>query len=136
MRRPDTDAKKAIRRAEGKARREDLVNTLIGQMRGRNLPEPEREWKFAAPERQWRFDFAWPWLHLALEVDGGTWLPGGGRHNRGAGYRKDIEKMNEAALLGWVVVRCDTDMVADTSAVALVERAIGIQQERHGLTDA
>jgi very-short-patch-repair endonuclease len=50
-------------------------------------------------ERKWRFDFAFPSVKLAVEVDGR------GRHQRVDGVRKDCEKGNEAALLGWRVLR-------------------------------
>lgn len=126
--RPDTDAKAAIRRAEAKAKRERLEKALIGQMRGANLPEPRRQHRFC--DRRWAFDFCWPHLRLALEVDGGTWS--GGRHTTGAGFRHDVDKLNEAALLGWMVIRVTSDMVRDTSAVTLLARAVRIQNERLG----
>lgn len=71
-----------------------------------DLPQPEREYKFH-PTRNWRFDFAWPSLKIAVEVDGGQWLARGGRHNTDA----DREKMNTAAELGWRVFRYSIDML-------------------------
>lgn len=67
------------------------------------LPVPEAEYRFH-PVRRWRFDYAWPDCLVALEVEGGAFT--GGRHTRGAGYVKDLEKYSEAAALGWRVVRC------------------------------
>jgi very-short-patch-repair endonuclease len=67
------------------------------------LPAPVQEWKLH-PVRKWRCDWAWPNEKVALEVDGGAWT--GGRHTRGAGFLKDMEKANAAVLLGWRVVRC------------------------------
>jgi hypothetical protein len=67
-------------------------------IRALGLPEPECEYRFARP-RQWRFDFAWPALLLAVEVEGGSW--NGGRHTSGAGFAADCEKYNEATLRGW-----------------------------------
>lgn len=84
------------------------------------LPDPELEHAFAKP-RRWRFDLAWPRHMLAVEVEGGTWTAG--RHSRGAGYEADIEKYNEATLLGWRVLRVTTHMVADGRALAIVQRA-------------
>ena len=66
----------------------------------RGLPSPVAEWRFAPP-RRWRFDFAWPELRIAVEVDGGQWKPGGGKHGSDA----DREKLNHAAALGWAVFR-------------------------------
>lgn len=84
------------------------------------LGEPEREYRFAPP-RRWRFDYAWPGLRLALEVEGGTWSRG--RHTRGRGYANDCEKYNAAALAGWRVLRVTTDMVRDGRAFLLLDRA-------------
>ena len=67
---------------------------------------PVTEFAFAkAVGRNWRFDLAWPDLLLAVEIDGGSWSPGGGRHTRGAGFAEDCVKLSTAAALGWRVVR-------------------------------
>lgn len=75
-----------------------------------NLPMPEAEYRFDPP-RRWRFDFAWPstnggaWdADVALEIEGAVWTRG--RHTRGAGFLKDMEKYNRATVLGWKVIRC------------------------------
>lgn len=66
------------------------------------------------PERAWRFDYAFPcsgitamrtsFQPIAIEIDGGTWRKGGGAH-RGTGFLRDLEKMREAVILGWRVLR-------------------------------
>jgi len=66
------------------------------------IPEPVEEYKFCE-DRRWRFDYAWPDLKIAVEVEGGIWL--GGRHNRPVGYQKDLEKYNRATLDGWKIFR-------------------------------
>lgn len=86
-------------------------------------PKPVRELRFH-PTRMWRFDLAYPDRGLAIEIEGGTFMARGGRHNRGVGMRQDAEKYNEAALLGWVVVRITGDMFRDGSAFALVDRVM------------
>jgi very-short-patch-repair endonuclease len=73
---------------------------------GRDLPEPVREYRFH-PTRKWRFDWAYPDVKLAIECDGGKWAPHGGRHNTTG----DREKLNEAARLGWRILRFDGDML-------------------------
>jgi very-short-patch-repair endonuclease len=78
----------------------------------------EREFRFAPP-RRWRFDFAWPEQKIALEIEGGTWV--GGRHNRGAGYAKDLEKYNTATVLGWRLLRVTPEMVSDGTVLSLIE---------------
>lgn len=81
----------------------------------------QREYRFT-PKRLWRFDFAWPDLALALEIEGGVWIQG--RHNRPTGFTKDLEKYNTATLLGWRLLRVTPRMVKDGTAVAFVKKAI------------
>lgn len=63
---------------------------------------PVREYPFH-PTRKWRFDFAWPDVKVAVEIEGGIYKIG--RHQRPEGFRKDCEKYNEATRLGWSVLR-------------------------------
>ena len=66
------------------------------------------------PQRRWRFDYAFPFVKVAIEIDGGLWT--GGRHSGGLGQKKDLEKMNAAAELGWLVLHYTPHerMLADT----------------------
>lgn len=88
--------------------RVDHADTLVSflTMLAPDLPPCEREYRFH-PTRKWRFDAAWPAQALACEVDGGQWVARGGRHNTD----KDREKLNEAAAMGWRVVRFSADML-------------------------
>ena len=113
---------------------------LAWQLAAAGLPAPEREYPFARPfGRRWRADFAWPGLRLAVEVEGGLYGKGGrgsnapcpvcgqvpaGAHRSVAGVRRDIEKGNAAALLGWRVLRVTPQMVDNGEALALIERAL------------
>jgi very-short-patch-repair endonuclease len=94
---------------------------LLTQIRAAGLPVPATEYPFFV-RRDWRFDFAWWDYALAVEVEGGGWKHG--RHHRPKGFEADCEKYNEAALLGWKVLRVTTDMVRDGRALALLERAL------------
>ncbi len=67
-------------------------------------PHLVREFRFH-PERKWRADFAHVASRTLIEVEGGIFQRGAGRHNRGAGYAKDAEKYLEAVLAGWTVIR-------------------------------
>ena len=78
------------------------------------------EYKFH-PLRKWRFDFALA-KGIAVEVDGGIWSLG--RHVRGKGFEGDCEKVNEAALLGWRVLRFSTGMVKNGTAIDTIRRAL------------
>lgn len=64
-----------------------------------DIPEPEYEHRFC-DGRRWRFDAAWPGQKCAVEVNGGRWMPGGGRHGGDA----DMTKLRRAAALGWRVL--------------------------------
>ena len=93
------------------------------------LPKPELELRFH-PFRKWRFDFAWNenpsdnrrWV--ALEVEGGVWIGGG--HNRGAGFVKDMEKYNEAAAMGWRVLRVQPKDLCTMDTVELIKRCLNL----------
>jgi hypothetical protein len=55
------------------------------------------------PDRKWRFDLAIPEHKIALEYEG---IYGGkSRHTTVSGYTADSEKYNQAAILGWRVLR-------------------------------
>lgn len=94
---------------------------LLSQIRLLNLPEPEREYRFH-PVRRWRFDLAYPEKKIAFEIEGGTWT--GGRHVRGAGFEKDIEKYNEATRLGWKVYRFTSGMIQSGEALKMIEQEV------------
>lgn len=108
-----------------------LETLLLGQIQHAGLPTPERELRFH-DERAWRFDLSWPAAMLAVEIDGGIWTKG--RHTRPQGYEDDCRKLNEAAVMGWTVLRVTGGMVRSKEALACVERALarfyGHSQER------
>jgi very-short-patch-repair endonuclease len=79
--------------------------------RAENL-KPLREYRFH-PTRKWAFDFYFPELKLALEVEGGY----GGRHQRVGGFASDCAKYNAAAKMGILVLRYPTNMVMDGTAI-------------------
>lgn len=116
-----------VRRAARQRQREVLERLMERDLQASSVPPHAREMRFH-PIRGWRFDFAWPEQKLALEVDGGTWS--GGRHTRGAGFERDCEKLNTAAIDGWRVLRVTGRMVRNGEAIKLVEKALGVRQER------
>jgi len=77
--------------------------------------------------KNWRFDFAYPDLMFAVEVEGG----GGahGRHTRGKGFADDLIKYGEGLRLGWTIYRCDGALIASGAAIRVIESVIG-QMER------
>ena len=98
-----------------------LEQRLAWQIQVLKLPAPVREHKFHS-DRRWRFDFAWPSVMLAVEVEGGTRSQG--RHTRHVGFEQDCEKYNAAALAGWRVLRFTGTMVRDGRALACIEEAL------------
>jgi very-short-patch-repair endonuclease len=62
-----------------------------------------KEYRFH-PTRKWRFDFAIVEKKIALEFEGGV-FHGKSRHTTGKGFTEDAAKYNEAAKLGWKVLR-------------------------------
>ena len=99
-----------------------LENKFMGQLMAEGLPDPEREHRFSPP-RRWRFDFAWPELKIAAELEGGTFTEKS-RHTTGTGFRKDCEKYNAATLQGWRVFRFDCTMVGKGQAIKTIKQAI------------
>lgn len=79
------------------------------------------EWPFH-PTRKWRFDYAFPEYKVAVEIDGGLWT--GGRHSGGMGQKKDLEKLNAAAELGWLVLHYTPAERLDGSALLQIFRTI------------
>ena len=92
-------------------------------------PEPVREFRFCHG-RKFAFDFAWPALLVAVEVDGGNHMArivngrpvAVGRHVQDSDY----EKLNIAAALGWRVLRFTPKMLErhPQDCVSMVMRAL------------
>ena len=82
------------------------------------IPKPVREYRFD-PERRWRIDFAWPEHRLAVEIEGGAWTQG--RHVRGGGFVRDLEKYNTLTMSGWALLRFTPKQVETCEAVRMIE---------------
>ena len=75
-------------------------------------PQVIREYRFD----RWRIDLAVPSSLLAIEVNGGRWLPGGGKH----GTESDRRKIRKLTLAGWRVLEYSTEMLAN-DPLAIIE---------------
>ena len=104
--------------------RKQPSQAIVFQCQVLGLPVPVAEFRFH-PTRKWRFDWAFVDQKLAIEIDGGVFMEGGGRHSRGAGYRADCEKLAEAAILGWRVIRCLPEQAEDGTVANWISRALG-----------
>lgn len=98
-----------------------LEQQFVRQVTAAGLPAPVPEFQFHAT-RKWRADFAWPEAMVFVEIDGGTWTQG--RHSRGKGYAEDCVKLNEAALLGYTVIRVTGEHITSGAALEWVSRAL------------
>lgn len=95
---------------------------LVQEMRRQKVPAYQREYAFAKSiGRRWRFDFAWPERLIAVEVEGGVFV--GGHHSRGVGFTADCEKYNEAAVMGWLVLRVTPRQITEGHAIHWIKEA-------------
>lgn len=91
----------------------------------------ETEWRFH-PVRLWRFDFALigggALDKVAIEIEGGIFVRG--RHTRGAGFQKDLDKYNHATALGWRVFRFSSRDVLQGRARDFLKLHLGLEKEK------
>lgn len=85
---------------------------------------PEPEVQFAKHlGRKWRFDFLFDKM-VVLEVEGGVWT--GGRHTRGSGFSKDMEKYNTATMLGYRILRVTPQDLCTTETLEMVRTTLQV----------
>ena len=90
--------------------KEDELWALIRMIDPDLLVGLVRQYRFCKGEyehRRFTFDFCYPGLKLAIEVDGGQWQAGGGRHMSD----EDYHKLNIATVQGYKILRFKTNMV-------------------------
>ena len=84
-----------------------------------DLPDVTSEVQFMKT-RRFRFDFAFVQDKIAIEVEGGVWI--GGRHTRGSGYVKDMEKYNLATIEGWRVLRFTPQQLKQKETYGMIKK--------------
>lgn len=86
-----------------------------------NLPKPQPEYKFHAA-RKWRIDyfFEQDGVKVGMEIEGAIWT--NGRHTRGSGFIKDMEKYNEMAAHGIFLIRFPASDLPTMEMVKLLKR--------------
>lgn len=89
------------------------------QLQQAGVPTFEREYKFLK-NRRFRFDFAWPNIKFAVEIDGNVYQKS--RHTTGAGFSKDCEKFALASIEGYRVIRTTTGQVSKGEALDWVKQ--------------
>jgi hypothetical protein len=90
-------------------------------LKSEGLPIPTPEFKFAN-DRKFRFDYCWQTEMVALEVEGGVWKAG--RHTRGSGFIKDMEKYNLAACKGYRLIRTVPTELCTMKTIELIKEAL------------
>ena len=117
----------------------NLEQQFAFQVKSYGLPEPATEYRFAAHYvglgrgvrerllknqlRDWRFDFAWPDIKLAVEIEGIN-PDGSSRHQRIKGFNGDLRKYHAAQSLGWTVYRTGRQMIKSGESILLIQKLI------------
>jgi len=85
----------------------DAADTLLAYIRilAPDMAQPIRDY----PLDRFRIDLAWPSALLAVEVDGGQWKAGGGKH----GGKRDYQKTRRITQAGWRLLRFTSGEVND-----------------------
>ena len=116
---------------------------MLAQVRGAKLPEPVLQHRLypraVLPGRKrltpFRFDLAWEDRRLAVEIQGGSRLRGPRNyHGSGDGLLRDCEKLNEATLQGWRVLKFVGEQVEDGRALDVLREALE-HQTAHACPD-
>ena len=122
------------------ARQTDLERSFEMQLETARITGWEKEYHFKIPgsRNPCRFDFAWPDIMLAIDIQGGIFpmwhttktgkrykMPGA--HLNTKGYIHDCEKANEASVCGWTVLwvtpkHLDCDWGKKSTSIQWVER--------------
>ncbi|MEL3922119.1 hypothetical protein V1481_02005 [Aeromonas enteropelogenes] len=120
-----------VRSSANRVRIAQQVVTLNDRVLARlaDFPDPVTELLFH-PKRKWRFDYAWPDHMIALEVHGGIYS--GGRHTRGRGFIEDRCKMNEASLLGWIVLEITPEHIESGQLRTWLLSAFDLKKTKRG----
>ncbi len=117
--------------------KQNIVNTkFLHQIALITGYRPVMEYRFH-PKRRWRIDFAIPELLIAIEVEGGRFKKTtfvdrngkihthtGGRHNTAQGFKNDMEKYNELAAMGWLLVRTTPEELLSEQFLQIVLKCI------------
>jgi len=93
--------------------------------------EYDYDHKFA-PDRRWKFDFLLAG-GVVLEVEGAVWAKG--RHTRGSGFVKDLEKYNTATMMGFRLFRVTTEDAENGSALKLAKEALNVYARSRSIPD-
>lgn len=125
-------AKKSFRApVKRKTKKTPLEDKMDEALQEAGIDGYERNVRFI-PKRKFEADFYFPDLMVALECDGGVWLPKGG-HTSGEGYTKDRERDMEALLHGIQTVRFTSSQINSGYAIEKFQKYLEIRKQEKGL---
>ncbi len=111
-------------RGESRPRDGRTFDPFVAWCVAHGIPEPEREVAGLVPGRRFVIDYAWPERMLCLECEGGVWNRG--KHGRGSGIIKDMEKNNALVRQGYKLLRYTPTQLTDGTALEdLIDLVIG-----------
>lgn len=112
----------------GKNKKKDHIEiALFEEFKSFGLPLPVKQHVFH-PQRDWRFDFAWVEKKIAVEVQGGIYIPFTG-HNNGAAMERDYEKFNAATRFGWALFLFGPSQCRSLSRTATPSAAVAFMYQ-------
>ena len=129
-----TPNEKALKVAKQDARKkatEQHRREFRAWCRVQGLPNPTHELLFAdeALGRKWKFDWAFASPDgiggVAVEIQGGIWRKGGGAH-QGKGHLRDMDKLNAAQNLSWIVIQRTPQQLYTEETAMLLREALGV----------
>lgn len=103
--------------------RVDYKAEIVRQCGRAGVPELIPEFCFARP-RKFRSDWRVEGLPVLIEYDGGIFMAGKAGHSSVKGLLRDIEKLNMAAIAGYIVIRITPKHVVSGEALMWIERAV------------
>jgi very-short-patch-repair endonuclease len=126
------DAPPKVSRSRRASRAFDFEALFAFQLQASGAPQWERQYRFAHElGREWRWDFAWPGLKLAVEIQGGIWKKGGGAHSHPTDILRNMAKHNDGAKLGWRLLQFSTDEVKSGEGLAYTMTVIRRELSLH-----
>lgn len=87
-------------------------------------------------DRAYRIDKALPIdaagrsVKIGIEIQGGIWLRGASGHSSGTGIKRDMDKSNLAASLGWTIIKIEPHQIEEKhwgQTIDLLRKAIELK---------
>lgn len=96
-----------------------LMRSILLYAASKGFPVPRRQVAFDSSAR--RLDFGFEGIRLGVEVQGGTLSKVRGKHSRSLGQHRDFQKLNAAALAGWIVLQFDAIDLEQKNIIATIQ---------------